>query len=224
MNDVDKWLQSGAGAKEGLRLLAKYAPNSKTERLVKINPDRYGFLLMQALKPFASGAVKAVSPAAVKSFRKEWPFLSSPDCPYELKILAADKITAYHNYTSAHAELASCSTLEQCYITAKKIIENYKQNRKIISEFAYYQEHKVCLGKHPIFAELHRVAQLRSLPISELFRKKKNLEGAIWRAKDEIKKGDKPHLQSLREARIESKERELKEVERMIIDFENRTY
>ena len=27
MNEVDRWLESGAGAREGLRLLSKYAPN-----------------------------------------------------------------------------------------------------------------------------------------------------------------------------------------------------
>lgn len=224
MNPVDQWLQNGAGAEEGLRLLSKLAPNPTIERLVRLNAKRYGFLLEKALKPFASGVMKDVSTVAVRSFRKQWSFLSEPDCPPELKILAADKITAYHNYTSAHQELSACTNLEQCFATAKKVIENYKQNRKILSEFAYYKEHGKILGKHPIFSEMERISELRTLPVLELVRRKKNLEGAIWRAKNEIAKGDKPHLLIEREERIASKTRELREVERLISDYEQKKY
>lgn len=224
MNEVDRWLESGAGAREGLRLLSKYAPNEVIERLVTANPARFEFLLDRALKPFASVAMKEISVKSVRKFRDEWPFLSSEDCPMELKILAADKITAYHNYTSAHAALSSCSTLDECFEVAKKVIENYRQNRKILSEFAYFQEHGVCLGKHPIFQETRRVSEIRSMNILQLVRMKKNLEGAIWRAKNEMAKGDRPHLDSERQERIDSKTRQLREVERLIEHYENDRY
>lgn len=224
MNEVDRWLGSGAGAREGLRLLSKYAPNGTIERLVTSNQERFGFLLVRALKPFVSGGMKEVSSQSVSKFRDEWPFLSSPDCPMELKILASDKITAYHNYVSAHAALASCTTLEECFETAKKVIENYKQNRKILSEFAYFREHGSCLGKHPIFSETRKVAEIRSMNILQLVRMKKNLEGAIWRAKNEIDKGDKPHLDGERKERIDSKVRQLREVERLIENYESDRY
>lgn len=224
MNEVDRWLGSGAGAREGLRLLSKYTPNGTIERLVTANQERFGFLLIRALKPFGSGGMKEVSSRSVRKFREEWPFLSSPDCPIELKILASDKITAYHNYVSAHSALASCTTLEECFETAKKVIENYKQNRKILSEFAYFREHGSCLGKHPIFSETRRMEEIRGLNVMELLRLKKNLEGAIWRAKDEIKKGTKPHLDGVRQCRIESKIRQLREVERLIEKYESELY
>ena len=194
MNEVDRWLESGAGAREGLRLLSKYAPNEVIERLVTANPARFEFLLDRALKPFASGAMKEIS---VKSVR---------------------------NYTSAHAALSSCSTLDECFEVAKKVIENYRQNRKILSEFAYFQEHGVCLGKHPIFQETRRVSEIRSMNILQLVRMKKNLEGAIWRAKNEMAKGDRPHLDSERQERIDSKTRQLREVERLIEHYENDRY
>lgn len=224
MNEVDRWLGSGAGAREGLRLLSKYAPNGTIERLVTAYQERFGFLLVRALKPFASGGMKEVSSQSVRKFREEWPFLSSPDCPMELKILASDKITAYHNYVSAHSALASCTTLEECFETAKKVIENYRQNRKILSEFAYFQEHGVCLGKHPIFKETRRISEIRSMNILQLVRMKKNIEGAIWRAKNEMAKGDRPHLDSERQERIDSKTRQLREVERLIEHYENDRY
>ena len=224
MNEIDRWLYSGAGTHEGLRLLAIYAPNEQVAQLVTSRPARYGYLLKKALLPFAEQPQSTVTgphrSSSRKTFRKEWTFLRQPDCPNELKILAADKITSYHNYVEAHEKLYSCKTLEECFDCAKNLIKNYKQNRKIHSEFAYYQEHGSILGRHEIFAEMEHYQELRTMSVSGLFRRRKNLEEAIWRNRDEIKKGDKPHLDASREARIEQKERELAEVNRMIENLE----
>lgn len=222
MNKVSQWIKKGAGVEEGLRLLSEYAPDSYTSRLVKLNPNRFGYLLLEKLQKFADSPTPIVDADEGRRFRNQWPFLAEPDCPHELKILAADKITAYHNYTSAHRELFNCTTVEECFECAKKIIKNFTENRKILSEFAYYKEHRTCLGKHPIFAEMERISQVRALPISELFRKKKNLEDNIWRIKSEISKNNKPHLLVEREQRLVIKERELREIERMIEDYDKR--
>lgn len=221
MNEVSQWLQSGAEVREGLRLLSIYAPNRHLEALVSRKPERFKDLLKKTLSRFAD-TTPAPTLKKPGSFRETWPFLSDPKCPAELKILAADKISAYHNFVSGHEQLYSCTDLESCFEAARKVIENYKQNRKIHSEFAYYKEHGVCLGKHEIFAESKRMAELRSLSIVALIRKRKNLEGSIWRIRNEIGKGTKPHLLGSREARLQSKQRELDEVNRMIEDFETR--
>lgn len=221
MNEVSKWLKDGAGIQEGIRLLSVYAPNPRIESLVKINASVFGFLLIDALKPFASGGDASV-PVPTRQFRKDWPFLAEPTCPPELKILAADKITAYSTYVSEHKKLASCTSLQQCFECAKKIIENYKENRKILSEFAYYKEHGKTLGEHPIFSEMQRLSDLRSLPITKLLKKKRNLEDNIWRIQSEIRKNDKPHLLDTRQERLKSRQRELAEVNRLIEDYDNR--
>lgn len=218
MNEVGRWLYSGAGVQEGLRLLNIYAPNRHLETLVRLNPDKYRALLVKVLSACSEDASGITRPGA---FRNEWPFLNEPDCPLELKVLAADKITAYHNYVSAHRELFGCETLEECFETAKKVIENYRQNRKILSEFAYYKEHHTCLGKHPIFKTARHLAEMRKMSIVGLLKKKKNIEGNIWRIKSEIRKGDKPHLLEEREARLKTKELELSEVNKMIEEYEN---
>lgn len=223
MNKVSQWIKNGAGVEEGLRLLSEYAPDPYTERLVKISPTRFGYLLQQKLQRFADSESEHVPTYQEQNqFRKQWPFLSDPDCPHELKILAADKITAYHNYVSGHRDLFQCTDLESCFETAKKIIKNYTENRKIVSEFAYFKEHRKCLGKHPIFLEMERLSEVRALPISELFRRKKNLEQNIWRIQSEMSKGDKPHLQAERESRLEARRRELRETERLIADYDKR--
>ena len=220
MNEISKWLNEGAGIQEGLRLLAIYAPNPRIDSLVRMSPNVFGFLLTQALSPFAASG--SIRPVPTRQFRKEWPFLADPSCPPELKILAADKITAYANYTSEHKLLPSCTNLKECIERAKKIIENYTENRKILSEFTYYKEHGKVLGEHPIFDTMRKISELRSLPITKLLKKRKNLEDNIWRIQSEIKKNNKPHLLESRRERLRSRQLELEEVNRMIQDYEER--
>lgn len=218
MKEIRQWLDSGAEVQEGLRLLNLYAPNQHLARLVSLSPVRYKALLVRTLTAKIS-PLAAFPATAPVPFRESWPFLQNPDCPNELKILATDKITAYHNYVASHEQLFDCSTLDECYATAKKVIENYIENRKIHSEFAYYKEHGTVLGKHPIFAETKRIAALHRLPVAELFRRKKNLEEAIWRIGNEIRKGTKPHLLESREARLKSKRAELLELQRILDSY-----
>ena len=54
------------------------------------------------------------------------------------------------------------------------------------------------------------------MSVRELLRKEKQLRDNIWRIKSEIAKGDKPHLLAEREKRLEDRERELKDVLRML--------
>ena len=58
MNDVSRWLRSGAGTPEGLRLLSLYAPNPYLERIVRANPRLFGKQLMAVLTPFADAGLE----------------------------------------------------------------------------------------------------------------------------------------------------------------------
>ena len=69
---------------------------------------------------------------------------------------------------------------------------------------------------------MERLSDLRSLPITKLLKKKKNLEDNIWRIQSEIRKNDKPHLLESRQERLKSRRLELAEVNRLIEDYENR--
>ena len=222
MDDIRQWLDAGAEVHEGLRLLNIYAPNKFLMQLVSQRPERYRPLLVRslsALLPAEEKAKMAHLPPQQSSFRKEWPFLQDGDCPPELKVLAADKITAYHNYVTAHALLFECRTIDECYETAKKLIENYVENRKIVSEFAYYKEHHTLLGKHPIFGELNRLAELRQLPLPDLFRRRENLAKDIWRLRKQVTERLQPHLLPTREARLAARQRELKEIDKMLAGY-----
>ena len=217
---IRNWLNSGAEVQEGLRLLDIYAPNKHLRRLVALRPDKFRPLLIQTLSALLPKTTRPVV-ISKNSFREQWSFLSDSDCPNELKILAADKITAYRNYVVAHQDLFDCTTLEDGFFIAKKVVENFIENRKIYSELAFYKEHHNILGKHLIFDEINRLNTLRELPIVELFRRRDNLEGAIWRIQSEIKKGNKPYLQISREQRLNAKQRELNEINRIISHYNN---
>lgn len=223
MTEIEQWLRSGAGVPEGLRLLSIYKPNPHLARMVERHPDKYAHLLVKAL---AGVDRKAVAETAIRrpGLRETWPFLSDPDCPPELKILAADKITAYTGFAREHAKLFSCTSLEECLATAKKCVNFYCQNRKIFSEFAYYKEHGVILGKHPIFDEMRHRRELLSMGILDMERRRNNLRDAIWRLRKQIRLEERPDLEADRQDLLDIKERELEEINRLIEDYENANY
>lgn len=217
MTEVDQWLKSGAEVPEGLRLLNIYAPNPFLEKMVRRQPARWRKQLIQSLSHFASPGVEMPG-TGNRSFREDWPFLSEPDCPIELKILAADKITAYRLFAEGHEELFSCVSREDCEKTAKKVIENYSKNRKIHSEFCFYRDNHRLLGKHPVFAEVKQIRALRSMSTRDLFRKRDNLRDAIWRLRKQIRSGNRPDLLAGREDLVRAKERQLDEINKLIIE------
>ena len=219
MNNVDRWIDSGAEVTEGLRLLNIYAPNAHLSMLVSLNSKRFAGLPIKRLQDFGTKGDKKQERKKERTFRENWPFLSEPSCPPELKILAADKITAWINQTDWHERLFDCSNLADCFETAKEVIENFIENRNITSEFAYYLEHGNILGKHPVFAVTKRIAEMRKLPILELIRRQRNLNENIGRIRNEIGKGDRPHLLIEREARLRRRELELQEINRIIDEY-----
>ena len=224
MNDVTRWLRDGAEVREGLRLLSQYAPNPYLERIVSASPKLFKKHLIDALKPFAETTAPQApldAPAANGyHFREEWPFLAEPSCPMELKILANDKITAYHKTLELHQKLFQCSSLEDCYDTAKNLLKNFQQNRQITAEFTFYRDSGKILGKHPVFKMTKSYDDYRKMSVVALMNERARLKGAIWRAESEIRKGDKPHLKDSRLDRIQEKRQKLEVVERMIQESE----
>lgn len=218
MTDVENWLRTGAGIQEGLRLLSLYKPNPYLARMVERHPDKYRHLLIRTLTGRDPAPTPADRPA--RSFREDWPFLSRPDCPPELKILAADKITAWTNFAREHEKLFDCVTPEQCLEHAKNCVFYYQQNRKIFSEFAHYQDTGHVLGKHPVFGEVRRSHEMLSAGPIELMRRQHNLRAAISRLKRQMGAGGRPDLDAGRAELLAAKERELAEVEKILENYE----
>jgi len=169
-----------------------------------------------SLRPQATEPPKA---AAAPKLREDWPFLRDPSCPPEMKILAANKITAYHTYVGAHDRLFDCTTPAEQFAAVRDLVENYIENRSIVKEFKYYKEHGHVLGDHPIFNEMKALKALRRLNVVELLKMQDKLQHNIWRIESEIRKGAKKHLELERKQRLQEKQRLLAEVDRLVQEY-----
>lgn len=239
------WIRKGAPLKTGVSLYAALPNKPRLVAALDRNPAKHQELLNiemcellgitiarfnQIIKEYGTkpqpivrpqengketGTKKANPPK--RSFRTEFPFLSRADCPPELKALAADKITAWEKYTSAHEKLFDCNSLEECHDVAAEVVNIYLENRQIYEELEYYGAHGTILGKHRIFDQYRKFAEIRGKSVIELVKLHENtLPHRIWRIESEIKKGDKPHLLSERQKRLHEVQAELAEVKRML--------
>lgn len=213
--EIMGWVKSGAPLHEGVRLFALVAGDIHPflRLLQSDHAHNYPILLAELCRRFE------VDPASIppQTFREHWKFLSEPTCPPELKILASDKISAYHRYCRAHELLFDCVTAEEQHATVKTLVKSYMENRLIIEEFKYYQQHGHTLRKHPIFAQLVEIESLRKLSPIELVKFQSKLQHNIWRIESELKKSiSKPHLRSEREERLKFKKMQLAEVDRLL--------
>lgn len=108
-----------------------------------------------------------------ESLRVEFPFLNSPDCPNELKILIADKITAWNEYLVLHDEVSKAEsgelvlTKEELQTKASRSIECFDENQKIYEELNAYKETGKVLGKHPIFRTLQLTREVEVMTMEE---------------------------------------------------------
>lgn len=229
---VVSWFQAGAPFKPGGRLFMFIAgvnhpycvllgnESSAAHTALKIALSRRAGIALPCKARTDQKYTVAVTPVApVRKLREDWPFLQDPACMPEMKILAANKITAYHNYVSAHDALFDCTSPLEQLATVSALVSNYIENRSIIKEFVFYKEHGHPLGEHPVFREFKIIKELRKLNIVDLLKMKEKLEHNIWRIESEIRKGQKKHLASDRKQRLQEKRNLSKEVERLIKEF-----
>lgn len=148
--------------------------------------------------------------------RDEFPFLSSPDCPPELKILVSDMLTAYDNYVEAHKDLFEADDNESALKAVAATVENYLENQSIWDELNHYKATGEILGKHLIFQQNTVLQELQKLTIPELYKRKSTLYNAIARKKKQLKDEDKPELTKQRQDSLTEKETEFKEVLRLL--------
>ena len=118
--------------------------------------------------------------------REDFPFLSATDCPNELKILVADRITAYHGYVEAHKALFAAATPEEIAELAAAVIDNYIENQEIWAELNHYKENGEVLGVHPIFAEQKRKAEIIGMTTGDQIKLLNNLNNYVARSTKEI--------------------------------------
>ena len=236
--EVKKWIVNGCNLEEGIELFSKLSNNDHFLRLCRMQPEENKAMLVYQLRLIGkvsdiefkqlkkSGTnikvkteqkIKLEIPKPKPKFRDDFPFLKEPNCPHELQILVGYKITAYHNYIDGHKKLFECTNLDDCTNNARNVIENYKENRLIYDELEYYKEHKHCLGKHPIFKLRKKFEEFQGMNVRDLLRLyDQTIPHRIWRIKSEMKKGDKPHLDSSRRKSLLECEAQLAEIGRIL--------
>lgn len=158
-------------------------------------------------------------PAQIKKtirLREEFPFLKTPECPNELKILVADMLTAYETYKTDHEKLFEAATQEEIQELSKSVVENYIENKLIWKELNHFKEHGKVLGEHPVFSWMKRLEQIRSMNNSELIKLREQLKNKIHRTRKLIKDNPEHAETGKRTERQQSFEKELKEVERLL--------
>lgn len=138
--------------------------------------------------------------------REEFPFLNDADCPNELKILVADRITAYHNYVNDHEKLFEAASDEELQELAASVVENYIDNQEIWDELNYYKENGQIHGKCQIFDWKMREDEIRALLPADLIKLRDQLKNNIPRTKKLIL--DEPKHASLADRKISLKQKE----------------
>lgn len=149
----------------------------------------------------------------VVKLRKEFPFLGRKNCPDQLKILVADKITAYEDYVKGHEALYDP---EKILKVSGPTVEAFLNNRDIFAELNHYKETGQLLGKHPIFAQGSRIEEIRKMSVPELVKLKDSLTNNIDRTKKKIKDDPKHKETKNRKARVKEQEKELAEVKQLL--------
>lgn len=118
--------------------------------------------------------LKSLPKIDAKSVRVEFPFLNDKDCPDELKILVADKITAWNTYLENHADLLKIESGELIVTDefkaeiAASAVAAFDENQKIYDELNAYQETGKILGLHPLFKRLQLTREVDTMTNEEL--------------------------------------------------------
>lgn len=233
---IHNWLLGGADPTVGLRLFMDYTePKPAIAKMVSKHPERHlqiikVVLFAKAEMPYDFQIPKSVEsknePANIQKheankaqqyqLRTQWPFLAEHDCPAELKLLISDKITAYRNCIQAYDSLSDCNIHKELLGRLSSLVTNFVDNHRMYKELSHYKKNKKVLGEHKIFGQFQRIRELRNLKSIELFKKKKNLEHAIWRNTSLIKDSKRPDLIQQREEKIKELQMQLAEVNRLL--------
>lgn len=160
--------------------------------------------------------LKKVEKPERQKLRDEFPFLSDPRCPNELKILISDKLTAYHAYVEAHGHLFTAETSQEQFEAARNTVENWLENQAIYKELDFFKKHAEILGEHKLFEKMAIIEGFNKLSTEGLCKIRDNKNHSIWRNEKLIEEGKKPDLNKSRQDKIQQYKWELEQIELII--------
>jgi hypothetical protein len=200
-----------------LEELRKVAGISTDDMKVHTSPA-----IVKAVEPVSSESVQELllsMPEPVRKsikLREQFPFLSKPDCPVELKILVADMLTLHDSYVTAHQRQFDALSDEQLLEVCSTVVEDYIENRQIWDELNFYNANGKVLGAHKIFALSERLTAIRSMTTPDLVKLRGNIKSCITKTNKSLT--GKPADPKTAEwtAKLEVCDLELKEVNRLL--------
>lgn len=227
----------------GLTLLSQVMPNAYYLHNIRLKGERHGMssLVYELTKRVTSlpankvsviervtkvsGVTKVDRPPTPSttpkgiSLRQRYPFLSSVDCPQELKILVNDMITSHQKVVSGHERLYEVAhkPAEKCFEAAREVVEHYLNNRLIWKEMDYYHNHGKVLGQHPVFERLQRERQLVAMTPEALVEIYRLLPRRINHLKDKIRQFPQSAAQGDRTQRLDQMEWELNRLKQLLM-------
>jgi len=140
---------------------------------------------------------KSLPKINVESLRVEFPFLNEKECPNELKILVADKITVWNEYLILHDSIVKSESGEitlspdELETKAKRSVECFDENQKIYEELNAFKETGEILGKHPIFKKLQLTREVEAMTLDEKIKYKSNTAKFFSVNKKDLKAAEK---------------------------------
>ena len=146
---------------------------------------------------------------------KEFPFLSTKECPAEMHIVTGLLVASWKRYNTLHAELQKATTEESelseeelAKLTANTNAE-FELNGKLYRELEYYRDNQTVLGEIDELKEYRITQEIATMSVSELVKEQKNAASYLTKQKKELEAED---LSDERKALIESRiaERELR--------------
>ncbi|MEI7487456.1 MAG: hypothetical protein WCJ72_08615 [Chryseobacterium sp.] len=113
--------------------------------------------------------------------RNEYPFLDNPNTPDELKVLVADKITAYKQYAGVVMSIIEAENQEdsetKLYELAKDALAAYEVNQDIKKELDFYRDSEGrILGEHPKLEMLRMKQDVNDMSEADLVKNRANAQ------------------------------------------------
>jgi len=125
-------------------------------------------------------------------------------------------ITAHSDYVQAHQDLFTASTFEDIERISRSTVESYLENRRIWDELNHFKTTGQILGKHPIFDWTARLEAIRRMKIGDLVKLKIRIDNNLVRSRASVRRQPGHKNTANRLQRIESMQKELTEVNRML--------
>lgn len=125
-------------------------------------------------------------------------------------------ITAHSDYVQSHQDLFTASTFEEIERASRSTVESYLENRRIWDELNHFKNTGQILGRHPIFDWTARLEAIRRMKIGDLVKLKIRLDNNLVRTRAAVRRQPGHVNTADRLQRIDTLQKELTEVNRML--------